>query len=94
MLQCVYFTYLQFPIFFQNFLLDLLKNADKEGEVSDEQLIVYADTMVNIYIVFYTRITNTQILQYLSYVSLILEALHIPSYTYMCFVKSCTIWVR
>ena len=58
MLQCVYFTYLQFPIFFQNFLLDLLKNADKEGEVSDEQLIVYADTMVNIYIVFYTRITN------------------------------------
>ena len=31
---------------FQNFLHDLLKQSHKEAEVSDEQLIVYADTMV------------------------------------------------
>ena len=31
---------------FQNFLYDLLKQSKKEGEVSEEQLITYADTMV------------------------------------------------
>ena len=35
-----------FFIIFQNFLHDLLKRSKKDTEVSEEQLIIYADTMV------------------------------------------------
>ena len=34
---------------FQNFLHDLLKQSHRETEVTEEQMIVYADTMVSLY---------------------------------------------
>lgn len=34
-------------IYFQNFLRDLLKEAKKSTEVTEDQLIAYTDTMVS-----------------------------------------------